>query len=303
MDQNQLIAAGHDGKRSLKRRNLYRNQEIMMAKGLFTAGTFTGTQEIMMAKGLLSVGTFTGTRTSWWHRVSLPPEPVDQNRQITANHDGKGSLKRRNLYRNQEIMMAKGLFSAGTCTGTQEPWWQRVSLAPEPVDRNQQFTANHDGNGSLKRRNMYGNQEIMMAKGFFYRRNLFIGTQEIMMAKPLFSAETCRNLLTRTSTGTQEIMMAKRLFSAGPFLPEPRKSWSQRVSSPPEPVYTETREIMIAKGLLSARTFTGTRKLWWQSVSLAPEPVDRNQEIMMAKGLFTAGTFTGSQAIMLAKGL
>ena len=29
----------------------------MMAQGLFTAGTFTGTQEIMMAEGLFSAGT------------------------------------------------------------------------------------------------------------------------------------------------------------------------------------------------------------------------------------------------------
>jgi hypothetical protein len=29
----------------------------MMPKGLFTAGTFTGTQEIIMAKGLFSAGT------------------------------------------------------------------------------------------------------------------------------------------------------------------------------------------------------------------------------------------------------
>ena len=41
---------------------------------------------------------------------------------------------------------------------------------------------------------------------------------------------------------------------------------------------------MMAKGLLSAGTFTGT------------------QEIMMAKDLFTAVTFTGTQEIMMAKG-
>jgi len=29
----------------------------MMAKGLLSAGTFTGTQELMMAKGLFSAGT------------------------------------------------------------------------------------------------------------------------------------------------------------------------------------------------------------------------------------------------------
>ena len=46
-------------------------------------------------------------------------------------------------------------------------------------------------------------------------------------------------------------------------------------------------------------------------VSLAPEPVDRNQctgtsksqQIMMAKDLFSAGIFTGTQEIMMTKGL
>ena len=66
-----------------------RNQEIMMAKGLWSAGTFTGTQEIMMAKGLWSAWTFSGTRKSSWHKASLPPEPFYRN---PRNHDGRGSL-------------------------------------------------------------------------------------------------------------------------------------------------------------------------------------------------------------------
>ena len=41
------------------------------------------------------------------------------------------------MNQNQEIMMAKGLFRA------------------EPVDRNQQSKAKHDGKGSLKRRNLF----------------------------------------------------------------------------------------------------------------------------------------------------
>ena len=52
--------------------------------------------------------------------------PIDRN---PANHDGKGSLWGRNLWTGtREIMMAKGLFSAG-------------NLAP--VGRN---PGNHDGN-------------------------------------------------------------------------------------------------------------------------------------------------------------
>ena len=47
-------------KGSLKRRNLYRNQEIMMAKGLLRRN-LCGHQEMMIAKGLFSAGTFTGT--------------------------------------------------------------------------------------------------------------------------------------------------------------------------------------------------------------------------------------------------
>ena len=124
-----------------------------MAKRFFTTGTCTGTLEIMMAKGLFTAGTLTGTQDTWWQRVSLVPEPVDRNQQITANHDGKGSLKRRNLYRNQEITMAKGLSSAGTFTRTQEIMVAKALFTPEPVDGNQQITANHDGKASLKGRN------------------------------------------------------------------------------------------------------------------------------------------------------
>jgi len=105
----------------------------MMAKGLFTAVTFAGTQEIMMAKGwnLYRNPRNNDGKGPLKHRTSRSgPEP--------ANHSksrGKGSLRSRILYRNQEIMMAKGLFSAGTFTGT--------------------FT---------------GTRDIMMAKGLFSAR-------------------------------------------------------------------------------------------------------------------------------------
>ena len=63
-----------------------------MAKGLFSAGTFTGTQEIMMAKGLFSAGICGPESTkSWWQRASLALEP---------------------LSRRIWIMMAKNLFLA-----------------------------------------------------------------------------------------------------------------------------------------------------------------------------------------------
>ena len=148
MDWNRQIAANHDGKGSLKRRNLYRNQEIMMAKGLFTAVTFAGTQEIMMAKGwnLYRNPRNNDGKGPLKHRTSRPgPEP--------ANHSksrGKGSLKSRILYRNQEIMMAKGLFSAriftrtftGIYTGTQEIMMAKGlftagTCGPEPANHRQ----------------------------------------------------------------------------------------------------------------------------------------------------------------------
>ena len=82
--------------------------EIMMAKGLFTAGTLTGTQDIMMAKGLFSAGTCgpepANHSQSWWQRVSEAPEPLPE----PGNHDGKGSLKRRNLYENPRNHGGKG---------------------------------------------------------------------------------------------------------------------------------------------------------------------------------------------------
>ena len=127
-----------------------------MAKSLFSAGTFTrtftGTQGIWWQRVAWAPEPLPEPKQSWWQRVSLAPEPVDRNQPITANHDGSGtgSLKRRNPYRNQEIMMAKGLFTAGTFNGT---------------------------------------QEIMMAKGLF-SAGTFTGTQEIMMAKGLWSAWT-----------------------------------------------------------------------------------------------------------------
>ena len=66
-------------------------------------------------------------------RVSSAPESIDRN---PGNHDGKGSLKRRN------------------------------HLARKPVDRN---PGNHDSKGNLERRNRYTGTEIMTAKGM--RRN------------------------------------------------------------------------------------------------------------------------------------
>ena len=137
VDRNQQFTANHDGNGSLKRRNIYGNQEIMMAKGLFAAGTCIGTQELMMAKGLFSTGTCgpkpANHSKSWCQRVSLAPEPLPE----LGNHDGKGSLWRQNLYIPEP----------------KKSWWRRVSLAPEPVDRNQQINANNDGRVSLNRRN------------------------------------------------------------------------------------------------------------------------------------------------------
>ena len=46
-----------NGKALLYHWNLYRNPRNHDGKGLFTAGTLTGTQDIMMAKGLFSAGT------------------------------------------------------------------------------------------------------------------------------------------------------------------------------------------------------------------------------------------------------
>ena len=174
-----------------------------MAKGLLSAGTFTRTRKSWWQRVSSPPQPVPEPKNSWWQRVSLAPEPVDRNQQVTANHDGKGSLKRRTCDQNRESWWQrvssppepvpepknswwqKGLFSAGTCDKTSksqqivmpkgffsaeplpelgnhdgkgslwrqnlyipEPkksWWRRVSLAPEPVDRNQQITANHDG--------------------------------------------------------------------------------------------------------------------------------------------------------------
>ena len=186
---NQQIAANHDGKGSLKRRNLYRNQEIMMAKGLFTAVTFAGTQEIMMAKG--------------WNLYRNP-----------RNNDGKGPLKHRTSRpgRNQQITAnhVQGSLGAGSSTGTRKSWWQRVSLAPEPL------------------RNLYRNPRYHDGKGLLAPEPVARGTsksQPIMMAKGLLSAGTF--------TGTQELMMAKGLFSAGTCGPKPAhrsRSWWQKIS-------------------------------------------------------------------------
>ena len=64
----------------------------------------------MMAKGRLSAGTFTGTQDIMMAKGLFSAGTRGPEPANTANnHDGKGSLKRRNLYRNQEIMMEKGL--------------------------------------------------------------------------------------------------------------------------------------------------------------------------------------------------
>ena len=75
----------------------------------------------MMAKDLLSAGTCGPEPGSHDGKGSLYRRNLYRN---PRNHDGKGSLKRRNVYRNQDIMMAQGLFTAGTC-------------GPEPANHSQ----------------------------------------------------------------------------------------------------------------------------------------------------------------------
>ena len=117
----------------------------MMAKGLFSAetltGTFTRTREIMMAKGRLSAGISTGTQnimmaTGFFSAGTCGPEP--------GNHDGKGSLKCRNLYRNPRNHDGTGSL-AGTFAETRKSRWQSASYHRN-LYRNPR---NHDGKGSL----------------------------------------------------------------------------------------------------------------------------------------------------------
>ena len=84
----------------------------------------------------------------------------------------------------------------------------------------------------------------MMAKGFFYRRNLY-RNQEIMMAKPLLAPKHAETFL--------------------PDLYRNPGNMMQSVSLAPDPFY-QNQEIMIAKGLFTAGTF-----------------IYRNREIMIAK--------------------
>ena len=104
------------GKGSLKSRILYRNQEIMMAKGLLAPESSPEPlPDLYRTKNHDGKG-------------SLTAEPVDRNQQITGNHHDKGSLKRRNLYRNPGNHDSKG------------------SLHRRKLYRNPR---NHDGKGSL----------------------------------------------------------------------------------------------------------------------------------------------------------
>ena len=69
--------------------------------------------------------------------------------------------------------MLKHFFTTGTCTGALEIMMAKGLLAPEPVDRSQQITANHDGKGSLKRRNLLPEPGNHDGKGYLYFRNLY----------------------------------------------------------------------------------------------------------------------------------
>ena len=63
--------------------------DIAVKHGQFPTNTLILTGKISRFEGIIDQSSYVLVNPP---RVSLAPEPVDRNQQITANHDGKGSL-------------------------------------------------------------------------------------------------------------------------------------------------------------------------------------------------------------------